>query len=48
MRVRVAVQKLIMEKLLVVSKSSLYDKNVGQIVNLISNDVNKFDEVSIC
>ena len=45
MRVRTAVQRLVLEKLFVVSKSALHNRKIGQIINLISNDVNKFDEV---
>lgn len=45
MRARIATQRLVLNKLLVVSKGELYNRDVGQIINLISNDVQKFDAV---
>ncbi|XP_074600380.1 ATP-binding cassette sub-family C member 4-like isoform X2 [Brevipalpus obovatus] len=47
MRIRTAVQKLIMEKLFVVSKSALHDRKVGQIINLVSNDTDKLEKATI-
>uniref|UniRef100_T1JTT3 Uncharacterized protein n=1 Tax=Tetranychus urticae TaxID=32264 RepID=T1JTT3_TETUR len=44
MRVRIAVQSLLMEKTFVLSKSALHNNKVGNIINLMSNDVTKFDE----
>ncbi|XP_074597278.1 ATP-binding cassette sub-family C member 4-like [Brevipalpus obovatus] len=46
-RVRIAIQKLVMEKLLVVNTSALHGSSGGQIINLVSNDVAKIDTVSV-
>lgn len=45
-RVRIAIQKLVMDKLLVVNTSALHGSSGGQIINLVSNDVAKIDTVS--
>ncbi|XP_015788861.1 multidrug resistance-associated protein 4-like [Tetranychus urticae] len=47
MRVRIAVQSLLMEKTFVLSKSALHNNKVGNIINLMSNDVTKFDECAM-
>ncbi len=43
MQVRIAVSHLIYGKLLKLNNSSLNQTTVGQVVNLLSNDVNRFD-----
>lgn len=45
LRVRAAVQHLIMEKVYYISKSTLHSSEVSNIITLMANDVNKFDEV---
>ncbi|XP_053212746.1 ATP-binding cassette sub-family C member 4-like [Panonychus citri] len=47
MKVRVAVQSLLMEKTFALSKSALYNNKGGNIINLMSNDVTKFDECAM-
>ncbi|XP_017778100.1 PREDICTED: multidrug resistance-associated protein 4 [Nicrophorus vespilloides] len=47
MRVRIAVSSLVYRKLLKLSKKSLGQTAAGQVVNLLSNDVSRFDYVSI-
>lgn len=44
--VRVSLQSLMMEKLMVITSSSLHNGYGGQLINLISNDVSRFDTVT--
>lgn len=48
MRMRVAATALIFKKVMRLSKTSMEQTTIGQVINIVSNDAKRFDEMAHC
>ncbi|XP_074597589.1 ATP-binding cassette sub-family C member 4-like [Brevipalpus obovatus] len=46
-RIRASIQKLLMDKLLVTSTSAIHTNHGAQLINLVTNDVSRFDQACL-